>query len=61
MKLLSRVLVASEQGRLAEVEGDCECYKVTLKQKDKDLQEYRNVCMISLIYFVTHFCTELRT
>jgi len=35
--------VISVQGRLAEIEGDFECTKVALKQKEKDVEEYRKV------------------
>jgi len=31
------------QGRLAEIEGEFECTKVALKQKEKDVEEYRKV------------------
>jgi len=33
---------------LAEIEGEFECTKVALKQKEKDVEEYRKVTRFTL-------------
>jgi len=42
-RIVSYRIVFAVQGRLAEIEGEFECTKVALRQKEKDVEEYRKV------------------